>query len=661
MFIQVSIAQTIDERIESVNERLYTLHTLSDRSGEVEPTILSSIYSQDFDKIKRLLPELPEERSKAYRIYVGEEDPVKRIEALSDCMRNGVSPLTRHRCAMLSCLVHTQKRDAVSALTSILTAHEGLKELPEDDYYSQYITYSYLTSVNTLNHNPEAMIDSLSMMTEAALKADYRPSISVDIYNLSVSARQLDRPDIAAKILTQYLLRAETLTNDPQYSRLAKVGLVKALHETEEFEKIIVLTNEIKDKSDAIGLSFAVYRAYSLAMAERTFESQTLLSEVSENIPPSGSLRRLQLKTEVQNAIQSEDLAATAHFSQLLAKQTETDLTALVDNDRKKQSRLVGEGIVAQKAKLREKELSLVISQEQLSRQRQLLIMAACIALLLAVVLFIVHTHAKHKQALSQEIIETKEEALEAERAKTRFLGLISHELRTPLNPLVALPDILVNHQASPRNKELVQTMAKSARRLLNVVENIMFLTKNDGPKGLNNTDWSPTGLAYSVIEGYKEDIALKKAMALKIGKDFVVETKFDYAPASISGSTITYRHLMNNLIDNALKFTQTGKVVIVITQVNNGWVFAVQDTGCGIETDNIDGLFKAFEQEDMSLSRPYEGLGIGLSIVKKITDGLGASVTVETNKDEGTLIAVYFPKNTLSHSPAEQEIKNAA
>jgi len=247
------------------------------------------------------------------------------------------------------------------------------------------------------------------------------------------------------------------------------------------------------------------------------------------------------------------------------------------------------------------------------------------------------------KQA-EQQLIKAREAAEQATRMKNEFFAMVSHELRTPLNPIIGLADLLAQEIKEDELLEMVSIIQKSGKRLNSMITNILNVARIDsGSFKLNRKEESLKGFLTQVHSEnlYKADRDKAIELDLVLDPDAVdhVETDFDLL-----------HHILDNLLLNAFKFTESGKIVIRYTSAPSGspgqvrCMVSVKDTGIGISPDKLDNIFDAFYQADSGLTRKYGGAGLGLTICHKMVKLLGGEISVHSRIGEGSDFTVTVP-----------------
>ncbi len=235
------------------------------------------------------------------------------------------------------------------------------------------------------------------------------------------------------------------------------------------------------------------------------------------------------------------------------------------------------------------------------------------------------------------ELEASREEALSAARAKASFLATMSHEIRTPLNGVVGMTTLLADTQLNPEQRDYVQTMRISSDQLLGVIDDILDFSKIES--GKLDLESEPLNLQATIEEAC--DIAAPRAR--EKGLELLVDMD-DHVPVWVRGDVTRLRQVLLNFINNAIKFTERGQVIVSATVLQDfspgqGAVleFRVKDTGIGIALDRQSALFKSFTQVDASTTRKYGGTGLGLAICKRLAQTMGGDVGLESSPGAGS------------------------
>jgi signal transduction histidine kinase/DNA-binding response OmpR family regulator len=235
------------------------------------------------------------------------------------------------------------------------------------------------------------------------------------------------------------------------------------------------------------------------------------------------------------------------------------------------------------------------------------------------------------------ELEASREEALSAARAKAAFLATMSHEIRTPLNGVVGMTTLLADTPLNHEQQDYVHTMRVSSDQLLGVINDILDFSKIESGK----LDLEKEPLSVQAIIEEACDIAASRARDK--GLELLVDMG-EQVPSWVRGDTTRLRQVLINYINNAIKFTDAGQVVVsvhVLQEFEPGQdallQFKVRDTGIGIPLERQSGLFQSFMQVDTSTTRKYGGTGLGLAICKRLAQLMGGEVGVDSAPGAGS------------------------
>jgi PAS domain S-box-containing protein len=232
----------------------------------------------------------------------------------------------------------------------------------------------------------------------------------------------------------------------------------------------------------------------------------------------------------------------------------------------------------------------------------------------------------------------------EASRLKSEFLANMSHELRTPLNGIIGFTELLSDERPGPVNRkqqEYLGSVLSSARHLLQLINDVLDLAKVEAGK----LSFEPE--VFELGRGIEEVCAVLKGMATQKGVHLTSKT----APGlgAVRLDEHRFKQICFNLLSNAVKFTDAGGKVEIVATEHDAETFEVRvtDTGIGIREEDLDRLFREFEQLDSGASRRYEGTGLGLALTRKLVEMQGGSIAVCSEYGRGSTFSVVLPKGT--------------
>ncbi len=238
------------------------------------------------------------------------------------------------------------------------------------------------------------------------------------------------------------------------------------------------------------------------------------------------------------------------------------------------------------------------------------------------------------------ELEKAMQKAQAADRLKSAFLATMSHELRTPLNSIIGFTGILLQGLAGPLNEEQQKQLGmvqSSARHLLSLINDVLDISKIEaGQLALSIT-------SFELRPSIEKVVKMISPMAEKKGLDLRVE--MDNNLGTISTDQRRLEQVILNLLNNAIKFTEKGHVILSCRGEDNDYVISVSDTGIGIPPEEVENVFKPFHQIDTRLARKYEGTGLGLSICKRLVEKMGGSIGVESQVGRGSIFTIRIPK----------------
>ena len=258
----------------------------------------------------------------------------------------------------------------------------------------------------------------------------------------------------------------------------------------------------------------------------------------------------------------------------------------------------------------------------------------------------IFHDNTRARKRLA-DLELTRDIALESARRKSEFLANMSHEIRTPMNAIIGMNDLLMDTPMNEEQEEFTEIIRDSAKSLLSLINDILDFSKIEAGKiDIEEIEFSPV----TVVEGCAELLA---AQAHEKGLSLMTFIS-PHLPKILKGDPGRLRQMMLNLLNNAIKFTEEGEVVVRVQSVdtpaamaNEGRIlvrFSVTDTGIGLPDEVKERLFEPFTQADRSTSRKFGGTGLGLAISKRLAELMGGTIGTDVERDKGTTFWFHIP-----------------
>ncbi len=404
-----------------------------------------------------------------------------------------------------------------------------------------------------------------------------------------------------------------------------QVGLMVTAFSDIAFENSNIYREQILNEKLANTLSTQDITQGNTALAQRLLQFKGVASAIKEQLKQEISLNIVAVNQQrlIFIIVTSILIILLLILGITLARRITTNLHTVIDyledkkpNNYSLSAYIVGEDEISQFATKVER-----LTIERQKNQRELL-------------------------ATKNEAIKSKEEAIQASKAKSSFLANMSHEIRTPLNGVIGISEILAGTQLCANQKDYVDTIETSSQLLLGLINDILDFSKIESGKLTINTQ--PTSLKECIY-----DIASIVTPKLK-DKEISLSVNIDpNLPLTVMADDHRIRQVLMNLLSNATKFTEKGTVTIGVQCSENeqGYIFEVIDTGIGITQEQKNKIFEPFAQADNSITRRFGGTGLGLAISTQLVELMGGKLDIDSIDGEGSRFYFTLPLETTADS----------
>ncbi|MBL0314466.1 MAG: response regulator [Flavobacteriales bacterium] len=540
--------------------------------------------------------------------------------------------------------LYKKQNDLSNALKSFMKAEEIQKQCPDLGYHASTL-YSIGTCYNSLEDYSRAIeYFQLSLQKELSTNnLGKQGNVHNGLANAYFGLKDFDK---AAEEYQKSIYCFKS-TGNIYYIAYAFEGLAQMYDKTNLSDSSIHYCREaLKIFKDQESIFDVVFESHLLAMllkkAGQFDESEKILKEIlpltyTEDLPQD-RMAIFKLLSELKNEKRQFD-DAYLYLHQYVALKDSLELD-------EKQSELAE---LAGKYETEKRDKQIAIEQAENQKQKQVILMLTGGALFVFLVLMLlVFAYLQKRKSTRQlreknrEVEIARQKAEHSEQMKQQFLANMSHEIRTPMNAITGLSRLLLDEVKDSKAGEYLHAIHHSSENLNVVLNDILDLSKIESGK------LKVEHVAFRLLDEVNTIAAIYqiKAREKQLNFQLLVEKN---VPLFIKGDSARLSQVLNNLLNNAIKFTNSGMIALHVSVLSENNTkpylqFEVKDSGVGIEKEKLGIIFDSFVQANLSDSRKYGGTGLGLTIAKNLTNLMDGNLTVESIVGSGSSFTVKIP-----------------
>ena len=503
---------------------------------------------------------------------------------------------------------------------------------------ARILTLAHTTLLHNVLLNPELAIENTAELIKQKEHANYPIDGSSYLNNLIYSLSEWREYDVSTKLAKDVLaLEKRFGSNVPGLAEL-RVGRL-LINQGKFAEALPLLEDGLSNvQRQVIRKNLSLAHIKALAGLDRVTEAEQLLeSVISEyyqgpDATDDRNLKAAKAAIAIANGNQSDIFRLTTEVNDLTAQSllkryndNTSELLANLENTKERQAE-------REAGLKREADLQKAKAKQQKRVNQLLMILLSLLSLgLIASITF-----ARFRNRVSKELAIKTAEAEDADRMKSEFLGMVSHELRTPLNGIVGIADLLTTKAPTEDMRQKAGIILDSSNKLTHVIESIVDMSRIDGEKmELYPEATQVHGIITELVEAWRPTLEGKGITFTSFAENSLVD--------DIVLDKARFHQCLNNLLSNAAKFTDDGRVHLHVTSKptdidNQVEITAiVADTGQGMSTDVQSKLFTPFLQADSSMTRKHGGSGLGLAITQSLARMMNGDVTMISNQGRGS------------------------